>query len=281
MSPATISTHVSIPAGEAHGPNGTYNLGATVDAPAGMTAETLQEGRVPTAIVVACFTCARTAVGVTRISKTLAKHGMASLRIDLAGLGTSGGAFEKTTLSSNVADVLAAAAWLETHAQGPSLLVGHSLGGCAVIRAAAQVDSVRAVATIGTPFDPRHVWDSIPQVAAELGAAVEDNRDDCTVPISDRGVSVGTEFFRDLRSVDPEADMQALKQRGIQHLGIHAPDDDVVDYAEALSFVSSPARISSLLTMPDIDHLLQRRGSGQRVGELIATWFDHRRTLFL
>lgn len=272
MSPATKSTHFSIPAGRTHGPNGEYDLGATLDAPAALGAEEFQAGEVPTAIVVPCFTCARSAVGVTRVSKTLAKHGIASVRIDLAGLGTSGGDFAKSSLTTNVEDVVSAANWLAAHAQPPSLLVGHSLGGSAVIRAARHIPSVRAVATIGTPYDPRHVKDSLPEVAAVLGAAADGE----TVEIPGRGVTVGAEFFRDLREVDPDADISALRESAISHLAIHSPDDDVVAFQEALNFVTHPARISSLLTLPEIDHLLQRRGSGQRVGELIAAWASPR-----
>lgn len=272
MSTATTSTNFTIPAGEVAGPNGEYELGATLDAPAGLTAAELGAGSTPTAIVVACFTCARSAVGVTRISKTLAKHGIASLRIDLAGLGNSGGEFSKSTLSTNVADVLAAARWLEHNARPPELLVGHSLGGCAVIRAAGELETVRAVATVGTPFDPRHVKDSIPEVAAIFDAAVGTTDEYQAVEIPGRGVSVGTGFFADLRLSNPDADLSALQNSGISHLAIHSPDDNVVDFQEALDFVANPARVSSLLRLPEIDHLLQRRGSGQRVGELIASW---------
>lgn len=273
MSPVTRSTHFSIPAGQENAPNGQYDLGATLDLPADISAERLREGAVPTAIVVACFTCARSAVGVTRISKTLAKHGIASLRIDLAGLGTSGGDFAKSSLDTNVADVIAATQWLEDNAKSPSLLVGHSLGGCAVVRAASQVDSVRAIATVGTPFDPRHVKDSIPEVAAILDTASQESAISTdAVEIPGRGVAVGADFFRVLRCADPAADMEELKSHDVVHLALHSPHDEVVDYQEGLAYINHPSRISSLIALPEADHLLQRRGSGQRVGEIISTW---------
>ena len=273
MSPATRSTHFSIPAGHADGANGNYDLGATLDTPGDLSAHQLSEGVVPTAIVVACFTCARSAVGVTRISKTLAKHGIASLRIDLAGLGTSGGDFAKTTLDTNVNDVMSAAQWLQDNAQGPSLLVGHSLGGCAVVQAASQLGSVRAVATVGTPFDPRHVKNSLPEIAAILDTVTEEGSSSAdAIEIPGRGVSVGADFFRVLGSADPARDMESLKVCDIPHLAIHSPHDDVVDFQEALDYVNHPSRVSSLMALPEIDHLLQRRGSGQRVGDMIAAW---------
>ena len=104
-----------------------------------------------------CFTCSKDLKAATNISRALAAAGVAVMRFDFTGLGKSEGRFEDTTFSSNVADLVAAAAWLERKHRAPDILVGHSLGGTAALQAAPQLPSVVAVATIGSPADPAHV----------------------------------------------------------------------------------------------------------------------------
>ena len=109
------------------------------------------------AIFAHCFTCSKNLNAVSHISRALVNEGIAVLRFDFTGLGESEGEFAETTFSSNVADLLAAAAFLERDHQAPAILIGHSLGGAAVLCAAGHLPSVRAVATLGAPFDPAHI----------------------------------------------------------------------------------------------------------------------------
>jgi putative redox protein len=110
-----------------------------------------------TALFAHCFTCSKDVAAASRVSRALAARGISVLRFDFTGLGNSDGDFENTTFSSNVDDLCAAAEWLKREYDAPELLVGHSLGGAAVLRAAARLEGVRAVATIGAPFEPGHV----------------------------------------------------------------------------------------------------------------------------
>src|SRR5690606_70503 len=103
-----------------------------------------------------CFTCGKDIAAAERISSTLTRLGIATLRFDFTGLGESEGEFASSNFTSNIADILKAAAFLEENYEAPSLLVGHSLGGAAVLAAAPDLPSVKAVATIGAPFDPAH-----------------------------------------------------------------------------------------------------------------------------
>ena len=139
-----ISTAVEFP-----GANGAQ-LAARLDEPS---------GRAPRAYVLFahCFTCSKDTKATTLIAEALADEGLATLRFDFTGLGGSEGEFANTDFSSNVADLVAAARWLEAEHRAPSLLVGHSLGGAAVLAAAAQIPSAVAVATINAPSDPAHV----------------------------------------------------------------------------------------------------------------------------
>src|SRR5690606_17589014 len=117
-----------------------------------------------------CFTCSKDTLAAARISAALVEHGFGVLRFDFTGLGDSAGEFANTNFSSNVADLVAAAAWLREHHQAPRVLIGHSLGGAAVLAAAGEIPEAAAVATIGAPFDPGHIrhllGTAVPEIAA-------------------------------------------------------------------------------------------------------------------
>lgn len=126
-----------------------------------------------TALFAHCFTCGKDSLAATRIARALAGEGFAVLRFDFTGLGGSDGDFANTDFSSNVADLVAAARWLQSELAGPALLIGHSLGGAAVIAAAGEIESAAAVATIGAPYDVAHVLRHIGDAAGEIEAEGE------------------------------------------------------------------------------------------------------------
>lgn len=246
--PAPVkSVHVTI----ADAPHGEIN--GTIDMPAEPT------GAV--ALVAHCFTCDHKAVGAARISKALAHKGITSVRCT----------FNDLTLSHNVDDLVAIANWLESeHGSAPQLLVGHSLGGVAVLRAAARIPSVEAVATVGTPFDPRHALASVPDLTAKF--AENDAPDELDVTLAGRPVHISREMIEDLNASDPQSDLHSFGESQANLLVAHSPFDQTVPFAQALSFFDAALQPASFFSIPEADHLLTRRGSGQRVGDLIAEW---------
>ncbi|MBF4553673.1 alpha/beta hydrolase family protein [Corynebacterium suicordis] len=233
-----------------HGPHGA--ISATVDMPA--------EPSQLTAVVAHCFTCDRKALGASRISKTLARHGIASLRLDFTDL----------TLSHNVDEVIAAAEWLrDEHGAAPGLLVGHSLGGVAAIRAATQLDSVRAVATVGTPFDPMR---TVSALSPQMKKFIESQAGSIDANLAGRPVHIERSMVEDLEKADVPKDLAALAEAKVNLLINHSPTDMTVPYTHALNYLQEYSQAASLFSLPEVDHLLTRRGSGQRVGSLISQW---------
>lgn len=245
--PAVRSFNVTVP----DGPFG--DIAGTIDAPAEQT--------TAAALVAHCFTCDRQAVGTSRISKTLARHGITSARFNFSDL----------TLSHNVDELVAAAEWMrQEHGLTPQLLVGNSLGGVAAIRAASRLAGITAVATVGTPFDPSHAVASLSEALAPLRES--DGPSHVDVPLAGREVRIERSMIEDLMTSDPHADLRALGEMEASLLVAHSPFDQTVAFSDALSFLDAALQPASLLSLPEVDHLLTRRGSGQRMGELIAQW---------
>ena len=167
------------------------------------------------AIFAHCFTCTRQVPAASRVCKTLAAHGIACLRFDFSELG----------FTSNVEELLAAAAWLATELEAPQLLLGHSLGGAAALRAAEQIDSVRAVATLAAPYDVSHS-------VLRFGDRVRDaETEGCvTVTLAGRDIEITREFLADLAAHGPESYLPELSK---PVLLLHSPDDQTVDIGNA------------------------------------------------
>ncbi len=218
------------------------------------------------AIFAHCFTCSKTLSAVSHISRALVNEGIAVLRFDFTGLGESEGDFADTTFSSNVADLLAAAAFLEREHQAPALLVGHSLGGAAVLCAAAHLPSVRAVVTIGAPFDPAHIRhlfaDGIDEIAAQGEA---------TVDLGGRPFVIKQEFLDDLS--------EAGSRDHIAHLGkallvMHAPADKTVSIDNARRIFEAARHPKSFVSLDAADHLLTEPADARYAGRVLAAWAD-------
>lgn len=262
------STNVSIRAADGR------KIAGTLDFPAGIgSVGALPEANLPTAIVVHCFTCNRKSRAASLISKSLARMGYLSLRIDMEGLGDSDGDMENSTLSRQIDDVLAAGRWLDKQSQAPEpspgrILIGHSLGGAAVLRAAPRMEEVRAVVTIGTPFDPSHVTATMPKVEQKL----RQDPSVSSVEIPGRNVRLGRVMLDDLEKFCPADDVAAVGNAGIASLFIHPPADELVPYDQAEQLYNAAVQPKSLISIPEADHLLQTPGTGQRVAELIALW---------
>ncbi|KIC25426.1 MULTISPECIES: bifunctional alpha/beta hydrolase/OsmC family protein [unclassified Leisingera] len=225
----------------------------------------LPEGPVlATALFAHCFTCSKDIPAARRIAGRLAAMGIAVLRFDFTGLGHSEGEFENTTFSSNVADLIKAAQYLAARSMAPALLIGHSLGGAAVLRARAGIPSVKGVVTLGAPFDPGHVshhFDAaLPEIEAQGRAEV------C---LGGRPFVIGKEFVDDIHA---EALAPAISELKAALLVLHAPRDETVSIDNAASIFTAAKHPKSFVTLDDADHLISRAADAEYAAEVIAAW---------
>lgn len=217
-----------------------------------------------TALFAHCFTCGKDITAARRISSRLASMGIAVLRFDFTGLGHSKGEFANTTFSSNVEDLVHAAEALKSRGMPPSLLIGHSLGGAAVLKAAAKIDTVKAVATIGAPFDPGHVTHN-------FGDALEAIKSEgkAEVSLAGRPFTIGRDFVDDVAGA---ALSDAIKHLGKALLIMHAPRDETVGIENATNIFVAARHPKSFVTLDDADHLVTRANDAEYAAEVIAAW---------
>ncbi len=231
-------------------------LAARLDRPAGQPRAT--------ALLAHCFTCSKDLAALGRIARGLASAGIAVLRFDFTGLGESGGDFAHGTFTVQVGDLAAAAAALGERVAPPQLLIGHSLGGAAVLQAAAQIPSARAIVTIGAPASPGHVLRLFTGAHAEIEAAGE-----AEVSIAGRPFRVTRAFLDDLRQESMQAAIAGLRRA---LLVMHAPRDEVVGIDNAGAIFAAARHPKSFVSLDDADHLLRRGGDAEYVASMIAAW---------
>lgn len=225
----------------------------------------LPEGpHLATAIFAHCFTCSKDIAAARRISQRLATMGLAVLRFDFTGLGHSEGEFSNTGFTSNVADVEAAAAWLEGRGMPASLLVGHSLGGAAMLKVAPRIKGIKAVATLGAPFDPDHV-------TRNFGGALEQIRDtgEAEVDLGGRPFRITRAFVKDIEAASIEPDLARMRAA---LLVMHAPRDAIVGIENATRIFMAARHPKSFVTLDDADHLISRASDAEYAADVIATW---------
>ncbi|WP_027259162.1 MULTISPECIES: bifunctional alpha/beta hydrolase/OsmC family protein [Leisingera] len=225
----------------------------------------LPEGPVlATALFAHCFTCSKDIPAARRIAGRLAAMGIAVLRFDFTGLGHSEGEFENTSFSSNVADLIMAAQYLASRGMAPSLLIGHSLGGAAVLRARAGIPSVKGVVTLGAPFDPGHVSHHFDAALPEIEA-----KGRAEVCLGGRPFVIGKEFVDDINA---EALAPAIAELKAALLVLHAPRDETVSIENAASIFTAAKHPKSFVTLDDADHLITRAADAEYAAEVIAAW---------
>jgi putative redox protein len=217
-----------------------------------------------TAVFAHCFTCSRDIRAARDITRALARAGFAVLRFDFTGLGESEGEFADTSFSSNLDDLEDAANWLGEHYAPPQLLVGHSLGGTAVLAVAGRLDSVRAVATLGAPATPDHVL-------RQFGAGLEriEEEGSAEVELAGRTFRVRRDFVEDARR-QPLEERLARLRRAL--LVLHSPVDDVVPVSEAQKIFVAAKHPKSFVSLDDADHLMSRAADSEYAGGVIAAW---------
>ncbi|QBF32710.1 bifunctional alpha/beta hydrolase/OsmC family protein [Thalassococcus sp. S3] len=217
-----------------------------------------------TALFAHCFTCSKDIPAARRIAGRLASMGIAVLRFDFTGLGHSEGEFANTSFTSNVEDLIAACRYLDGRDLGPSLLIGHSLGGAAVLKATARLDQIKAVVTLGAPFDPSHVThnfaDALPEII-EKGIA--------EVQLGGRPFQIGKTFLDDIARGQLTPAIGSLKAA---LLVLHAPRDETVSIDNASEIFLAAKHPKSFVTLDDADHLITRAKDAEYAADVIAAW---------
>lgn len=213
-----------------------------------------------------CFTCGKDIFAATRIAQALVEHGIAVLRFDFTGLGHSEGEFANTDFSSNVQDLVAAADWMRQAGIAPSLSIGHSLGGAAVLVAAAAMPEVRAVATIGAPSDVSHVTGLFREQVPEIEA-----RGEALVQLAGRPFRIRREFLADAAEQNVRGHVARL---GRALLILHSPVDETVAIGNATGLFVNASHPKSFVSLDDADHLLRRRQDAAYAAGMIAAWSE-------
>lgn len=213
-----------------------------------------------------CFTCNKNYFAVKNIARAMSQKGYGVLRFDFSGLGESDGEFSETTFSGNVEDLLAAAAFLERDYKAPSLLVGHSLGGAAVIFAAKELPSVKAVVTIGAPSSPVHVRHLLKSNLDEI-----EEKGIAEVNVGGRNFSIKKDFLNDINTHDLGS---FAKQLNKAFLILHSPQDQVVEISNAEELYKSVRHPKSFVSLDGADHLLTDSADSKYAGNLISSWAE-------
>ncbi len=216
------------------------------------------------AIFAHCFTCSKDLKAVRNITLALSQKGFGVLRFDFTGLGQSDGAFENTNFTSNVNDIKAAADYLSENYKAPSLLVGHSLGGTAVLMAGSQMDSVKAIATIGAPCEPDHVLNMLREDIDEI-----EKNGEATVTLAGREFKIKSQFIKDLREQGLSKMLGDMRK---STLIMHSPQDDTVEVSNARNIYEHLHHPKSFVSLDGADHLLSNNSDSLYAGDLIACW---------
>jgi uncharacterized OsmC-like protein/pimeloyl-ACP methyl ester carboxylesterase len=220
-----------------------------------------------TALFAHCFTCSKDIPAARRIAARLTGAGIAVLRFDFTGLGHSEGEFANTTFTSNIKDLKLAAGALEERDMAPALLIGHSLGGAAILGAARGIKSARAVVTIGAPFDPGHVthnFDGALDRIEKDGAA--------EVELGGRPIRIGQGFVDSVRAERLEDEIANLKRA---LLVLHAPRDATVGIENAAQIFKAAKHPKSFVTLDEADHLITSPKDAEYAADVIAAWATH------
>lgn len=211
-----------------------------------------------------CFTCSKDVHAVARISRALTDFGIGVLRFDFTGLGQSGGDFANTNFSSNIEDLVYAADFLRDTYAAPSLLIGHSLGGAAVLAVTARIPEARAVVTIGAPADPEHIAHLFVDHRAEIEQSGE-----AKVQLAGRTFYIRQQFLDDI-AAQPQA--ERIRDMNAALLVMHSPVDTTVDVDNARRIYEIASHPKSFVALDEADHLLTKPADATFAARMLATW---------
>ncbi|MEJ2375419.1 MAG: alpha/beta fold hydrolase, partial [Pseudolabrys sp.] len=213
-----------------------------------------------------CFTCGKDIRAARTIAERLAVHGIAALRFDFTGLGHSEGEFANTHFSSNVDDLVAAADHMRNSKMAPAILIGHSLGGAAVLAAAHRIPEARAVVTIAAPCDPSHVANLLKDDVAKIREQGE-----VAVQIAGRPFRIKRQFLDDVAENRLHECLANLRKA---LLIFHSPTDDIVGINNASHIFMAAKHPKSFVSLDGADHLLSRKGDAAYAADVIAAWAE-------
>lgn len=211
-----------------------------------------------------CFTCSKNIGTATRISRALANHGFAVMRFDFTGLGNSEGDFGNTNFSSNIDDLLAAAAYLRDNYRAPQVLIGHSLGGAAVIAAASKIPEARAIVTIAAPDDPGHMRHLLRDRVAEIEA-----QGWAHVSIGGQEFTIRKQFLEDISEHSLTDSLQGMNKA---LLLLHSPKDELIEIEHAYHLFERAHQPKSLISLDNADHLLSNPSDAEYAADTISAW---------
>jgi putative redox protein len=235
---------------------GGHQLAASLDLP--------ERGPLAYALFAHCFTCGKDVLAARRIAVALAAKGIAVLRFDFTGLGSSEGDFANSTFSSNIADLVRAAGYLRENRKAPAILIGHSLGGAAILAAASQIPEAKAVATIAAPSDPSHVTGLFRDRIADIRKDGE-----VEVLLAGRPFHIRREFLDDIAEHNLMAQVAGLHKA---LLIMHSPTDDTVSIDNATRIFVAARHPKSFVSLAGADHLLSDRRDSAYAADVIAAW---------
>jgi putative redox protein len=216
------------------------------------------------AIFAHCFTCSKDLKAIPNISLPLTRRGISVLRFDMTGIGESEGAFHDTNFTTQVDDFMAAAKFLKEEYKAPSLLMGHSLGGCVALFAALKLKETKAVVTIASPEEPANLsvkLKNTKQKSIKHGVAETE--------IGGIKFNFKPQFFVDIESYNLK---EAQKHLNLPYLILHSTVDTYSDFSNAVNLFRHANHPKSLISLDNIDHLMLKKEDANYVGELVAVW---------
>jgi len=211
-----------------------------------------------------CFTCSKDIITARNIAKAFLERGYAVVRFDFTGLGSSEGEFATSNFSSNVSDVLSVTNYLRTHYSAPALLIGHSLGGAAMLAAAANIAECRAIVTLNSPANPQQLMPVFKLYLNQIK-----NTGQAAVPVAGINFTITQQFIDDLEQQNlPEK----IAQLDRPLLIMHAPEDDIVNITEARKIFTAATYPKSFIALDGTDHMLKGKGDAEYAVRIINAW---------
>ena len=245
---------------------------ATIETSAGVTLAAIidspSSAPLTTAVLAHCFTCTKDLKAIVKISRRLAENGIALVRFDFRGLGGSSGVFAESNFETNLEDLQSACRWTADKVGEPKLLIGHSLGGAAVMASAMHIPSVQAIATLAAPSCTAHLADFLSQSNPHI-----DQEGQGDVVIGGITHTISRQMLESMRQFDLRAEIESVDK---PHLILHSPSDATVKFEHAYRLLEWSNGSPSLVTLNDSDHLLlSRRQDVNDVADLISVWARH------
>jgi putative redox protein len=211
-----------------------------------------------------CFTCSKDLKAVGNITTALAEIGIATLRFDFTGLGQSSGDFSDTNFSSNVDDLVKAYEFMKKELEDPSILIGHSLGGAAVLQASHKMEAVKAVATIAAPAEPAHVKENFEMSLDEI-----EKNGEAKVSLAGRPFTIKKQFIDDLEETRMK---EFIHNLGKALIIFHSPIDNTVGIDNASKIFTAAKHPKSFVSLDEADHLLSNKEDSLYIGKVLGTW---------